>query len=433
MNVPGGSPGAVPPALEPRHAPVPVARWVSWLGLQDFRWSVALIGLCVFTFSIVTYRLAAGDIGIAVALAAVLFRRERIRVTKPVWLFALFLAWAFCAGLVATYPAIAIDTLMERSKILVIMLVVVNTLRTEGQVRFYLLFFLACFVIYPVRGTLLGGETVFGRAIWGTNMYQNPNDLAALSLFPLGIALAIFYSSAGRKLLRLATAGSAMLLLVVILLTQSRGAFVGLLAGMGLAFVALGLKHPVRSALAGLVAAAIIAIAVPATAWQRFAGIGELRSAETAAQADPEGSAAERLEIAQTALRIVADNPIFGVGLGAYGGANARYNPELGRKSTHNTYLNLAAEVGIPGMLIWIALPLSTLLYARRMRKRAPPGPLAETQAWIERSLWAYLVAAIFGTFSNLTFPYLFLAVVWCTATLLAPPQPAASGAAKRA
>lgn len=415
-------------------APSPApTRWAAMLGLSDFRWSIALVGLCMFTFSIITYRFAAGEFGIAIALVGIFFQRERVRVTKPVWLFAAFLAWALAAGLAASYAEIAIETLVERSKLLVIMLVVVNTLRTEGQVRFYLLFFLACFMAYPVRGTLLGGETVFGRAVWGTNMYKNPNDLAALALFPLGIALAIFYSSAGRKLLRLAAAGSALLLLVVILLTQSRGAFVGLLAGMGLALFMAGMKHPVRTALVALVAGVVIALAVPATAWQRFAGIGELRSTETAAQADPEGSAAERLEIAQTALRIVADNPVFGVGLGAYGGANARYNPGLGRKSTHNTYLNLAAEVGIPGLLIWLALPVSTLLYARRARKRAPPSPLASAQGWIERCVWAYLVAAIFGTFSNLTFPYLFLAVLWCTATLLAPPQPAAKGAATRA
>lgn len=419
---PGEAPPGPPPALGAAR-PAGLPRWAAWLGLPDFNWSLALIGLCAFTFSIVTYRFGIGEFGILVALAGILANAGKMRVPFPVWLYAAFLLWAVMAALVSQWSALAFDTIIERSKLVVIILVVVNTLRTEGQLRMYLFFFLFCFMIYPVRGTLLGGETVFGRAIWGAFMYRNPNDLAALSLFPLGIALGFLFSASAKKVVRAGAGVCAVLLLVVILATQSRGAFLGLVVGMGPALLWSGMKRPLRMLAAGVILGTVIAVAVPSSVWQRFAGMGELTSTATMAQADPEGSAAERLEIAHVAWRIVLDNPVFGIGLGAYPFANAVYNPELGRKSTHNTYLNLAAEVGLPGLIIWLVLAFSVLRYAARARKRAPPGELANTQVWLERATVAYLIDAIFGTFSTLTFPYLFLGVLWCSATLLSRTQ----------
>ena len=68
---------------------------------------------------------------------------------------------------------------------------------------------------------------------------------------------------------------------------------------------------------------------------------------------------------------------------------------------------------------------------AYRSRRLAAPGELAIQQAWIERALLAYLVAGMFGSYAKLTFPYLLLAVLWCSATLLASPSLRANGAAR--
>jgi O-antigen ligase len=310
------------------------------------------------------------------------------------------------------------------------MLIVVNALQTEGQLGFYLLFFVGCFVLFPVRGTLVGGDDVQGRAVWNY-IYSNPNDLATLCLIALGVALGLLFSKSSRALVRLGGGISAILLLVVILLTQSRGAFIGLVAGMGPAFIWSGLKRPVRLLLSVGILALVISLVIPASVWERLSGIEKLTSEATIAQADPEGSAEQRFEIQKVALQIVVDNPVFGVGLGAYPLANARYAPELGRKDAHNTYLNLAAELGLPGLVLWCALVLSVLRYAYRSRRLAAPGELATQQAWIERALWAYLVASMFGSYAKLTFPYLLLAVLWCSATLLASPSPTDSGAAR--
>ena len=261
-----------------------------------------------------------------------------------------------------------------------------------------------------------------GRAVWNY-IYNNPNDLAALCLLALGIALGFMFARPSRALVRLGAGISAVLLVVVILLTQSRGAFIGLVAGMGPALIGLGLKRPRRLLLSAGILALVIGLAIPASVWERLAGIEKLTSVATIAQADPEGSAEQRFAIQKVAWQIFVDNPVFGVGLGAYPEANAAYAPNLGRKDTHDTYLNVAAEVGLPGLVLWCALFGSVLRYAYRSRQLAPPGALAAQQGWIERALLGYLVAGLFGTFAALSFPYLILSVLWCSATLLASPS----------
>ncbi len=400
---------------------------VSWLGLPRFNWSLTLFGLCIYTFSIVTYRLPVAELGVAIAAVGLVLQFGKLRLPFPVWLYGAFVLWAFLASFASPYADIALDTVLEQLKLLAIMLIVVNALQTEGQLRFYLLFFLGCFVLFPVRGTLLGGDQVAGRAVWNYT-YDNPNNLAALCLLALGVALGLLFSKPSRALVRLGTGISAILLLVVILLTQSRGAFIGLVAGMGPAFVWSGLKRPGRLLFSAGILALVIGLAIPASVWERLSGIEKLTSESTIAQADPEGSAAGRFEIQKVGWQIFLDHPVFGVGVGAYPRANARYAPELGRVDTHNTYLNVAAELGLPGLVLWCALVLSVLRYAYRSRRLAAPGELATQQAWIERALGAYLVAGMFGSVAKLTFPYLLLGVLWCSATLLASPSPTPKG-----
>jgi O-antigen ligase len=263
----------------------------------------------------------------------------------------------------------------------------------------------------------VGGDDNQGRAVWNYN-YENSNDLATLSLIALGMALGLVFATPSRKLVRLGAGISTVLLLVVILLTHSRGALIGLLVGIGPGLLVSALKQPVRVLFYSGILALVVSLAVPANVLDRMAN---LVRASTIEEADQEGSAAQRFEILKIAWKIFADNPVVGVGLGVYPRENARYDPAMGRMDTHNTYMNLAAELGLPGLALWCALAWSVLRYAHRRRRLAAPGELTTQQAWLERAFWGYLAAALVGTYVSLSFPYLILAVLWCSATVLAP------------
>ena len=219
--------------------------------------------------------------------------------------------------------------------------------------------------------------------------------------------------------------------LLIILLTQSRGVFVGLLVGFGPPLLARLRKRPSGTAPV-LVVLAVIAVLVPAASWHRLGGITNLT--ETIAEADKKGppatsedrfdqfaadSARQRFDILKTGLHIAASHPVLGVGIGCYNEANARYAPQLGERDAHNTYVRLAAEMGLPGLLLWLGLVGSVLTQVRRRRAHLEADDRTIQVLWIERAVIGFLVAGFFGSYAGLTMFYLFLGILWAASNVL--------------
>jgi O-antigen ligase len=392
-------------------------------------------GLAIFTFFFVTARLPGlfTELGIYLALLGLVLRPQGVAFSPPLRWAVVFLLWALVTALFAISPETAWPVLIERLKALVIFFVVVNVLRTPQQLRFYILLMLFAFVIYPARGTLINyvtGNTLFGRAIWN-QIYANPNDLAAITLLMLGLALAIATVKKQDARVRRAAAALVPVMLLIILLTQSRGVFLGLLVGFGPPLLARVRKRP--SGMAPLLAVlGVIAVLVPAAAWHRLEGITTLSS--TIAEVDKggrptargdrfdqlaAGNAAQRWDILKTGLRIAASNPVLGVGIGGYLEANARYAPQLGAHDAHNTYVSLAAEMGLPGLLLWLGLVGSVLAQVRRRRAHLEADDRLIQVLWIERAVIGFLVAGFFASYAGITMFYLFLGILWAASNVL--------------
>jgi putative inorganic carbon (hco3(-)) transporter len=391
-------------------------------------------GLTIFTFFFITARFGElfTEIGIYVALLGLAVRPQGLGFPAPLRWALVFLLWAFVTAVFAIAPEKAWQVLLELLKALVIFFVVVNVLRTPQQLRFFLLVILVAFVIYPARGTLINyvrGETLQGRAIWN-KMYNNSNDLAAITLLMLGAALAIASVKTQDVRVRRAVAALVPVTLVIILLTQSRGVFLGLVVGFGPPLLARLMKRP-SAAAPVLVVLAVIAALVPAATWHRLGSITSL--SETVAKRDKEGplssetkydqwasaSARQRFDILKTGLHIAASHPVVGVGIGCYREANGRYAPQLGERDAHNTYVSLAAEMGFPGLLLWLGMVTSVLLHVRRRRALLEADDRTIQIVWIERAVIGYLVAGFFGSYAGLTIFYLFLGILWAASNVL--------------
>jgi O-antigen ligase len=388
------------------------------LGRQpaQVNWTPAFVGLLAYVFVIMTYRLPIGTVVMAGAFVSLLLQRQSLRVPPFLWLFAAWTAWAVVGYMTTPYPDVVRESLIERGKLLLVTFVAINALRTGTQVRYFMLFTLVSYILFPARSTLVNyvtGNTLLGRAI-GPFIYVNPNDLAAVTILMLGPAVALWAEGApGSPIRRIGLAGAAPLL-VIIVLTQSRGAFLAL-ATMALpSAIALARRRPrAVTAFAALVALALYL--APGTFWKRIGGLRRGTSVETIGEMDTEGSARQRFAVLQTAIRIIEDHPLVGVGLGAYREANAQYTPALGHLDTHNTYLNVLAETGLAGLALFLGLVASVLRGAREARRRARRAlpAQAEMLRWLQYGLCGYFIAGLFGSYSHLTFPYVFLALLW--------------------
>jgi len=82
---------------------------------------------------------------------------------------------------------------------------------------------------------------------------------------------------------------------------------------------------------------------------------------------------AVRSEIWRATLRMIADHPVFGVGLGAFATMYPHYDSGNGLRYTaeaHNDYLQLLAETGIAGGLIGVGFLVVLLRIVRRSLSR---------------------------------------------------------------
>lgn len=187
--------------------------------------------------------------------------------------------------------------------------------------------------------------------------YFNPNHLATA----LAMALALLLACApGRGVGRVAALAGVALLAAGLVASRSRGGILAALAGAGL----VGwYRWRWRAVAAGAGALLLVALA-PNPLTERI---------RDAHGADP--LAYTRLAIWRSALERAGDHPL-GVGLNMFAKTSQRYafpvEGELARygrraESAHNDYLELLAEVGVPGL----AAALAALgAFACRVRRR---------------------------------------------------------------
>ena len=410
-------------------------RW-PWKGVQ---WTLTFTGFLGYIFAITTYRFQIGDVSIVLALIGLLTMKEPIRVPGLLKGLGVFLLWGVIGYALSDYPALVYARLDQMVKLWLIALVAANALRTRAQVRFFLFFWLACFALYPVRGALFNyyvyRETLFGRALWNY-IFSNPNDLAAYCILQLSMALGL-YALELKGPVRLGARLGLVVLPLVILLTKSRGAFLGF-AGF-LLFALWGQKRRGRAiGITVFVAAALIFIA-PSGVLDRVFALKKIQDTGDVAAADQEGSAEQRYEIWKVSRLVIRENPVTGVGLGAYPAKHqlAALRPQFketarGRRDNHSTYLNVTAETGFVGLLIWIASYLSTFVSieaTRRKLKKLRPAS-AQTLYALEVGAFGFFIAAIFGSMAHVSFLVLHVVTIWSIAELMK--REVATGAAAR-
>ena len=386
-------------------------------------WTFIYIAFLSYVFAVTTYKLPIGEASMIAALIGLLLQRESLQLPALLGWSVLFLGWCALGYLETAFRDAVWNNIIVLAKLCLITLVATNALRSPAQVRFFMIFFLACYALFPVRGAMenyfVFHETVLGRALWNY-IYKNPNDLAALTLLALSIVAAVLATERPGWVRSCALAGLAVLP-ALILMTQSRGGFIGL--SVFAAFAMFGRRRRLRT---GVIVASLsleVVVVAPSGVWKRVAGLSQVT--ENLDNVDPEGSAKARSQIWHVAIKIVGDHPWTGVGWGAYPMAHADYAPlsgvdqaALGLRDTHSTYLNVLAETGYPGLLLFLALILVAVREAERARRlceRLQPG-LAVQLKYLELGLLAFLVAGVFGSFAKLSFLYLHLALLWATA-----------------
>jgi O-antigen ligase len=258
--------------------------------------------------------------------------------------------------------------------------------------------------------TIVGSSAVAGRATSGT--IYDPNDTAMVMV--LTLPLAAFAAVDLRGVGRVMAAGVAVVCVLATIMTVSRGGFVGLTFVCILLLFRLGTTRLVPRLMTVVATVAVLVVAAPTQYWARMSTIWNT----TGGGYDQTG-VFSRVELWQQGLRLFMENAVIGVGIGMYETAEGLSHGGRGKWSAaHNSFIQIATELGIAGLVLFVVLLVMGIRNARRARQAARDRPelhrLAGLAAGVEVALYAYLIlgSALSQAYSSMLYLLIGLATV---------------------
>lgn len=234
-------------------------------------------------------------------------------------------------------------------KILVFYLLLVTVIRDEKSLRLVVLGFLGVVGVYMLHSLL---EFGYGRHVYRMGTYRmtgvdssasDPNAFAASLVLAIPFVPVVWRACAGRAV-RVFLTGFLILTVLSVSLTGSRGGFVLLLIALGLVIWTTRSRKYVG--MAALAAAPLLFLALPDQLQNRFETIVNPDVGPKNAQTSAQG----RLDGLTVGYQLWLDNPLTGVGPGAWRAASGR---EL---EAHNLYGQLIGELGSLGGLAFAGI-----------------------------------------------------------------------------
>ncbi|KZB81053.1 O-antigen ligase family protein [Amycolatopsis regifaucium] len=255
----------------------------------------------------------------------------------------------------------------------------------------------------PIRGLLLAmaaGATVAGVGALYSLIFEgqarasgpqaDPNDLA----YFLVAAIPLLFVAGRGSRWRLAVVVLAGAVLVAgAMATFSRGGVLGLAAATG--WLTLRRVLPWRALAVGVVAVATLLMGASLFAGPRLERAVEEKTFIAASNVDT------RELRWQAAVRMVAEHPVSGVGPGGFREAYAAesHNAEIDEQTpvAHNMYLEVAAELGLPGFALFgTVIGIAGVVSERAIRLAAWSSSFRIEVVAIQASLLAVLVMSTF-------------------------------------
>jgi O-antigen ligase len=320
----------------------------------------------------------------------------------------------------------------DHIKTLILTLLIAGSIRCIDDIRRLAAIHLGGAAITATTVLLVYEPSGDGRLLF--SYYYDPNDLALLLVctIPLGV---YFFGRGSRLLTRALVAVATGAIIMAVVATESRGAFLALTAIC--AYVLVSYRAISARARWGTVALLIVLLIMfgTETFWNRMATLLNPQADYNWAGQSEGG----RMEIWRRGLGYMVQRP-FGVGAQMYGMAEGTMSPAAARQTggvkwgaAHNSYLEIGVELGVPGLIAFVALLVisirnmrasANLLRTRGQGSAANNDETMLAQAMIG-SIIGYMVAGFF--LSQAYSKFLYLAVIPMVAGLATirsrPPQ----------
>jgi len=320
--------------------------------------------------------------------------RLRLREIPQFKYLLCILAFAILTAPISIWPGGSSSFIIEGyAKNVIFVYLLAQGARNEHSTRWIIGAFIAgCVLIVICLLTGFGPEMSLNAREERINVAgtYDVNDLALL--FVVALPFAFFMLKESTKFQRLLLLAAIALMIVGIIKSASRGGFLGLIV-ISVFLLIRSSKQARKYAIIAILGGVIMfAIAAPAAYWARINTIFTLKNDYNMTLQTG------RVMVWQNGLKMIAAYPLTGVGISCFNIAHADFSGTNINISPHNSFLQIAAELGIPGLLLFLVIIFTSIVAARRMRRLTREGRIPQEFWWlaaaIEISFIGFIVSA---------------------------------------
>ncbi len=312
------------------------------------------------------------------------------------YVLVLFLSWAAVSQLWAEDSGVALTTFSRLALNALLFLIIFTAIRTPTQAIGFVGAFVAGASINALYGLLFAPSDPATASRLSSSII-NPNELASILVAALVLSFGLAVALKDLPLARLGALGAVGLCTAGIFLTGSRGGLVALAVALA-AFLVVGARWRGRLL---FVAAAVL-----------IAGVGYfsyVASEETRSHVSSVGSGTGRLDLWTVAWRMIEEEPLQGVGAGNFAVSSVHYLLQPGTIErtdyiigtptvAHNTYIQLWAELGLVGLVLFV-LVAGFCLYAALKAARSFADQGDARMEVVARALFVALAGVLAANF----------------------------------
>ncbi|HWR60016.1 MAG TPA: O-antigen ligase family protein [Clostridia bacterium] len=313
------------------------------VGLIPLAPTMALLGLILLT-------------AVSYVIRLFLNKSMSFRVTILDYFVVLFGIVLFYSSITSYTPGSSILSLSIYAACILFYFILVNTVKTRQQLYALLALLVlsttltSLYGLYQLRTVGATSEAWVDTTLFEDikarvgSTFENPNVLGEYLVLIIPVAIAMLWGQRG-WISRLLTLGLTAIMLVCLVYTYSRGAYIGLM----LAFALFAVLRDRRFVVLGVIGLMLLPFVLPPSVINRFTSIGNLSDT----------SSNYRISVWLGSLKLAGDYWPSGIGLGLEPfkliypkySLNAAY-----AHHSHNIYIQLLIETGIAGFLTVFAM-----------------------------------------------------------------------------
>lgn len=332
--------------------------------------------------------------------------------------------WAALTVPAALNRGLAFQTWTDFARTIVMCLVVAASVRGTRDVERLLLVYFGATAVYT--GVVLSRFQLGSGPNWRLdNLYTyDANDLATLITTAMPLGLYFVVGQRRRPSLRVLAGIGLAVLAVGLIRSGSRGGFLAFLAVT--AFVLLRVTTiPARSRLAGLLVILVFVFGAASDKyWTQMSTIVNPKQDYNLT------SDAGRIQIWKRGVGYMLGRPVLGVGMRNFQVAEGTISPRAKLQergvgvwwgAAHNSYVQAGSELGIPGLLFFLGMFATAFVSLRRAARQAlRVRPAGSEVSRLAQSLMAALVGfAVGAVFLSLAYADMLYMLMGFTIALL--------------